>query len=79
MVVVGSLAGRAPIPFQAHYSASKAAVDALTLSLRNELHSTGVAVSLVEPGDIRTEFNERMDWGDTGRRLTASVWRGARR
>jgi NAD(P)-dependent dehydrogenase (short-subunit alcohol dehydrogenase family) len=64
VVVVGSLAGRAPIPFQAHYSASKAAVDALTLSLRNELHGTGVAVSLVEPGDIRTEFNERMDWGE---------------
>ena len=65
VVVVGSLAGRAPIPFQAHYSASKAAVDALTLALRNELHGTGVRVSLVEPGDIRTEFNERMDWGDT--------------
>ncbi len=66
VVVVGSLAGRAPIPFQAHYSASKAAVDALTLALRNELHGTGVLVSLVEPGDIRTEFNERMDWGETG-------------
>ncbi|HEY7513654.1 MAG TPA: SDR family NAD(P)-dependent oxidoreductase, partial [Vicinamibacteria bacterium] len=38
IVVVGSLAGRAPIPFQAHYSASKAALDALVLSLRNELH-----------------------------------------
>jgi short-subunit dehydrogenase len=64
LVVVGSLAGRAPIPFQAHYSASKAALDALVLALRNELHGTGVAASLVEPGDIRTEFNERMDWGD---------------
>jgi NAD(P)-dependent dehydrogenase (short-subunit alcohol dehydrogenase family) len=62
IVVVGSLAGRAPIPFQAHYSASKAAVDALTLALANELHPHGISVSLVEPGDIRTEFNERMDW-----------------
>src|SRR3990172_1290213 len=43
IVVVGSLAGRAPIPFQAHYSASKAALDALVLALRNELHGTGVA------------------------------------
>jgi short-subunit dehydrogenase len=67
VVVVGSLAGRAPIPFQAHYSASKAALDALTLALRNELHGTGVFASLVEPGDIRTEFNERMDWGEVGR------------
>lgn len=64
IVVVGSLAGRAPIPFQAHYSASKAALDALTLALRNELHGTGVCVSLVEPGDVATPFNDAMDWGD---------------
>ncbi len=66
VVLVGSLAGRAPIPFQAHYSASKAAIDALALALRNELHPFGVRVSLVEPGDIRTAFNEATDFGDTG-------------
>ena len=64
LVLIGSLAGRSPIPFQAHYSASKAAVDALALALRNELHGTGVWVSLVEPGDIDTPFNEAMDWGE---------------
>jgi NAD(P)-dependent dehydrogenase (short-subunit alcohol dehydrogenase family) len=63
VVVVGSLAGRAPIPFQAHYSASKAALDAFVLALRSELRGTGVEASLVEPGDIRTAFNDRMDWG----------------
>ena len=63
VVVVGSLAGRAPIPFQAHYSASKAALDALTLALRMETAPFGVAVSLVEPGDIQTPFNDNMDWG----------------
>jgi NAD(P)-dependent dehydrogenase (short-subunit alcohol dehydrogenase family) len=62
VVLVGSLAGRAPIPFQAHYSASKAAVDNLALALRNELHPFGVKVSLVEPGDIDTPFNDAMDW-----------------
>jgi short-subunit dehydrogenase len=66
-VIVGSLAGRAPIPFQAHYSASKGALDALALALHNELHGTGVRVSLVEPGDIRTEFNERTEWGEPAR------------
>jgi NAD(P)-dependent dehydrogenase (short-subunit alcohol dehydrogenase family) len=65
IAIVGSLAGRAPIPFQAHYSASKAAVEALTLGLRNELHPLGVKVVLIEPGDIDTPFNDRMDWGDT--------------
>ena len=64
IVLIGSLAGRAPIPFQAHYSASKAAVDALALALRNELHWSGVWVSLVEPGDIDTPFNDVMDWGE---------------
>ncbi|MCW5892264.1 MAG: SDR family NAD(P)-dependent oxidoreductase [bacterium] len=64
IVVVGSLAGRAPIPFQAHYSATKAALDAFVLALRVELAPTGVSVSLVEPGDIRTAFNDATDWGE---------------
>ncbi len=62
VVIVGSLAGRAPIPFQAHYSASKAALDALARALHNELIGTGVRVSLIEPGDIRTPFNEATDF-----------------
>ncbi len=62
VILVGSLAGRAPIPFQAHYSASKAAVDALSGSLRNEMAPFGVHVSLVEPGDINTPFNDAMHW-----------------
>jgi NAD(P)-dependent dehydrogenase (short-subunit alcohol dehydrogenase family) len=65
-VIVGSLAGRAPIPFQSHYSATKAALDAITLALRMEVAPFGVGVSLVEPGDIATPFNEHMDWGDGG-------------
>lgn len=65
IALVGSLAGRAPIPFQAHYSASKAAVDALALSLRNELHGSGVSVSLIEPGDIATPFNDAMRWDES--------------
>jgi NAD(P)-dependent dehydrogenase (short-subunit alcohol dehydrogenase family) len=64
ILLVGSLSGRAPIPFQAHYSASKAAIEALCFSLANELHPFGVGVSLIEPGDIDTAFNEAMDWGD---------------
>ena len=63
IILVGSLAGRAPIPFQAHYSATKAAVDALAQALRMELSPFGVAVSLVEPGDIRTAFNDATDFG----------------
>jgi NAD(P)-dependent dehydrogenase (short-subunit alcohol dehydrogenase family) len=61
-VLVGSLAGRAPIPFQAHYSASKAAIEALAFALANELRAFGVRVSLIEPGDIRTPFNQSTDF-----------------
>jgi NAD(P)-dependent dehydrogenase (short-subunit alcohol dehydrogenase family) len=66
IVIVSSLAAHAPIPFQAHYSATKGAIDALGLALRNELHPFGVQVSLVEPGDINTDFNNATNFGDPG-------------
>ena len=62
ILLVGSLSGRAPIPFQAHYSASKAAIDTLSGALRNELAAFGIEVSLIEPGDVNTPFNEAMQW-----------------
>jgi NAD(P)-dependent dehydrogenase (short-subunit alcohol dehydrogenase family) len=65
LLFVGSLSGRAPIPFQAHYSATKAAIEALVFSLANEIHPFGLSVSLIEPGDIDTPFNDVMDWGET--------------
>ncbi|MCH2169595.1 SDR family NAD(P)-dependent oxidoreductase [Myxococcota bacterium] len=70
IVVVGSLARLAPIPFQAHYSASKSALDGLVLALHAELRPYGVGISLVEPGDIRTSFNDNAWFGDT----SASVY-----
>lgn len=66
IVNVGSLGGRAIIPFQSHYSASKAALDAFTQALRMELKPwKNIKVSLIEPGDINTPFNDHMDWPDT--------------
>ena len=64
IVIVGSLGAHAPIPFQSHYSSSKAAVAALSLGLHNEVHRDGVRVSLVEPGDCNTPFNDVTDWGN---------------
>lgn len=64
ILLVGSLAGRAPIPFQAHYSASKAAIESLAFALANEIEPYALHVSLIEPGDIDTSFNDVMDWGD---------------
>ena len=64
ILLVGSLSGRAPIPFQAHYSASKAAIESLAFALANEIQPYDVHVSLIEPGDINTAFNDVMDWGE---------------
>jgi NAD(P)-dependent dehydrogenase (short-subunit alcohol dehydrogenase family) len=65
ILLVGSLSGRSPIPFQAHYSASKAAIESIAFTLTNELAPFDVEVSLIEPGDIDTAFNDVMDWGDS--------------
>lgn len=64
LLFVGSLAGRAPMPFQSHYSATKAAIEAFVFGLANEVEPFGLSVSLIEPGDIDTAFNDVMDWGD---------------
>ena len=51
---VGSLIAEYPVPFHALYAASKGALRAYTLALRGELAAHGVAVVLLEPGDIAT-------------------------
>jgi len=58
-----SLAGKFVIPFQVHYSASKYALEALTEGLRQELRPFGIKVAAVAPGDIKTNFNIRTDFG----------------
>ncbi len=56
IVLVGSLAGRIAMPFQGFYSASKFALEGFAEALRMEVKSFGIDVSLIEPGDFKTEF-----------------------
>ena len=56
IVNVSSVAGVAPIPFQAWYSASKAGLNALTMAAANEVRPFGISLTAVLPGDIRTGF-----------------------
>lgn len=56
VLFLSSVAGVTPIPFQAFYSAAKAAVCSLVGALRNELSPHGVRVAAVLPGDVKTEF-----------------------
>jgi NAD(P)-dependent dehydrogenase (short-subunit alcohol dehydrogenase family) len=56
IVNVSSVYGRVSAPMVGAYCASKYAVEALADAMRVELRGTGVALSLIEPGPIETEF-----------------------
>lgn len=58
IVNVSSLASLLPIPFQAFYSASKAAVNAYTCALASELKAFDISVCAILPGDIATPFTQ---------------------
>lgn len=64
VVWIGSLGGRFALPFQAHYSATKAAIAATSDALRMELRPLGVRVTCIEPGDFTTGFTDARDWGE---------------
>jgi NAD(P)-dependent dehydrogenase (short-subunit alcohol dehydrogenase family) len=54
IVFVGSIAGRLAPPLLAPYAASKAALEAATDALRVELAASGIGVTLIVPGAVRT-------------------------
>lgn len=59
IVNISSLAGRISIPFYGVYSATKYSVEAISDALRLEMKPFNVDVIVVEPGPIKTGFNER--------------------
>jgi short-subunit dehydrogenase len=58
IIAVSSVAGVISIPYQAHYSSSKYAVEGLAEALRYEVAPFGIKVCLVEPGDTKTGFTK---------------------
>lgn len=56
IVFVGAGQGRVALPFGGPYGASKAALASLADALRTEIADTGVTVSLIEPGAVRTDI-----------------------
>ncbi len=53
-----SILGFSSLPFRGAYNASKHALEGLTDTLRMELEGSGIQVSLIEPGPIKSQFRK---------------------
>jgi short-subunit dehydrogenase len=53
VVLVGSLAGKVASAYSSMYNATKFGLRGFALGLREDLHGTGVGVSIVQPGFVR--------------------------
>ncbi len=63
---VGSLVTQLPVPFQAYYCASKAALESYSEALRFEVAGFGIRVCCIAPGNFNTGF--------TAQRRRVSGW-----
>lgn len=71
IISISSIGGIIPIPYDAYYSSSKAAVDMLIFNLNNELNRFNIYLTSVLPGGVRTSFtfkrktyNNSLGYGD---------------
>lgn len=56
IVLISSIGGLLGIPFQAFYTASKFALEGFGEALAYEVAPFGIHVTLVEPGNVKTDF-----------------------
>jgi hypothetical protein len=63
---VASTAGMQPLPYSAGYSAAKAYVLTFSEALHQELHGSGVTVTVLAPGPVSTDFWQISGWEVTG-------------
>lgn len=61
IVMTSSVMGLVSTPGRGAYAASKYALEAWSDALRMELHHSGIKVSLIEPGPIRTQFTQNVN------------------
>jgi len=76
---VASLIAFQPVPFQATYGATKAAVLSFTDALHEELRGTGVTATAICPGPVRTEFGEAGGFGGADDRIPSFLWLSAKK
>ena len=70
----GSAAGNMPIPNNATYAATKAFANTFTESLRSELKGTGVNVTLLAPGPVRTEIPDPAEASIVDKVVPGFLW-----
>src|ERR687894_2418744 len=71
---LASLIAFQPVPFQATYGATKAFVLSFTEALHEELRGTGVTVTALCPGPVRTEFGDQGGFGGADDRIPGPLW-----
>ncbi|APE33630.1 short-chain dehydrogenase [Nocardia mangyaensis] len=74
ILISGSAAGNMPIPNNATYAASKAFANTFSESLRGELKGSGVNVTLLAPGPVRTETPAPEDESIVDRMVPDFLW-----
>jgi short-subunit dehydrogenase len=77
VINVASTAAFQPLPGSAVYAASKAFVLSFSEAIREELRGSGVAVTAVCPGPVKTEFTEVAGVGGVEDRTPGAVWMSA--
>ena len=65
VITIASTAGHQPLPYEAVYAATKAFARSFTLALGEELRGSGVKVLCVDPGPVRTDWQETAGYDDT--------------
>lgn len=65
IITIGSLAGIVGVPFQSYYSASKHALEGFFKTLRIEVRSFNIQISLIEPGFFRSNLHHSFEYAST--------------
>lgn len=69
---MGSFSGFVPMPYKSIYAASKAYIYHFSISVGEELHGTGVSVSVAMPGPVKTNGKVRERIAASGKGATIS-------
>ena len=72
VINVSSVAGSSPSPNMATYAATKSFVDSWTAAVAGEMRGTGVVLTCVQPGYVRTDFHSRS--GEAVDRVRDADW-----